>query len=152
MKKILKYLFWVLFVLGIVVIYNKVLNEPSKIRTRRPVDIGLRTYIAFYNIDNEARITVNDSLIFNSGMINDNPSLVLDIDIEEYLKSGNNVVRIEVHNDECNNCHHNPWGVRYEFIEGYEIVDYVNESSLDESSSGGLKFEKIYEVFYNPEQ
>ena len=152
MKKILKYSLGILFVIGIIVIYNIILDEPTKKRTPRPVDIGLGTYIAFYNIDNEAKVTVNDSLVFMSGMINNNPSLVLDIGLEEYLKSGNNSVRVELYNDECNNCHHNPWEVRYEFIENNEVVDYVNESSSDESTSGGLKFEKVYEITYSPEE
>ena len=150
MKKILKYTFGIVIAIGVIVIYKNILEEPTKKRTPRPVDIGLGTYIAFYNIDNEAKVMVNDSLIFNSGMINNNPSLVLDIGLEEYLKSGNNIVRVEIYNDDCSTCHHNPWEVRYEFIENYQVIDYVNDGSFEESTSGGLKFEKVYEIFHTP--
>jgi hypothetical protein len=69
--------------------------------------------------------------------------------LEPLLKEGENLVKVELRNRDCDQCPATPWAIRYELIQDYEIVDYVEESSFDERDTGGVKFEKTYEIFQN---
>jgi hypothetical protein len=148
--KVFKYLFWLLLVGGVILMYSYMLNQPigsKEFHQFRKVSSG--KYISFYNIDNEARVLVNDSIIFDSGIIDDNPHLDLNVELEPLLKEGENLVKVELRNRDCDQCPATPWAIRYELIQDYEIVDYVEESSFDERDTGGVKFEKTYEIFQN---
>jgi hypothetical protein len=148
--KVFKYLFWLLLVGGVILMYSYILNQPigsKEFHQFRKLSSG--KYISFYNIDNEAKVLVNDSIIFDSGIIDDNPQLNLNVELEPLLKEGKNFVRVELRNSDCAECPTTPWGIRYELIQDYEIVDYVEESSFDVRDTGGVKFEKTYEIFQN---
>lgn len=145
----LKYLFWCLLVGGIISIYYFTFNQPiSSKESNEFRKIKSGKYISFYNIDNEAKVLVNDSVIFDSGIIDDNPHLHLDVELNPFLKEGRNTVKVELMNSDCSTCPATPWGIRYELVQEYEILDFVEESSIDERDSGGVKFEKTYRIFH----
>lgn len=147
--KIIKYVFCFFLIISVFFGYYYILNQPissKEFNDFRKLRSG--KYISFYNIDNEAKVLVNDSVIFDSGIIDDNPHLDLNVEIEPFLKVGKNTVKVELRNSDCSTCPTTPWGIRYELVQEYEIVDFVEESSIDERDTGGVKFEKSYEIFH----
>ena len=146
-----KYIIWAIVIGTIVGVYYHVLTEPASQKESYLLQkIHSGKYIAFYNIDNEARVLVNDSLIFDSGIINNNPVLDLEVGLLESLRKGKNLVKVELRNRDCDSCEPTPWGIRYELIEDGEVVDFVHQNSTNEDLGGGLKFEKIHEIFHTP--
>ena len=92
--------------------------------------------IVFNVIDNQALIYVNDELIFDSGVMA-KFDLQLDVDLNKYLSKKNNVVKIVLNNELCDDCMSNPWSISYEIYENGEMVDYIYESGEIGKGLGG---------------
>lgn len=106
-----------------------------------------RNSILFSRIDNQVKIFIDDKLIYDSGIIDGDPDLNIEVDLNPHLKSGDNFVVLEVLNAECKECITNQWAVRYEVFQNNESVDYVYESDEDKDLGYNVKFTMDYEFF-----
>ena len=102
--------------------------------------------IIFYRIDNSVEILVNDSIVYESGIIHNNPSLgdTYKIPLGIYLTDAQDEVIIRVNNgvppnEEQNDTH---WEIKYSIFNGDERIDYFWDYSDDNEI--GLVFEERY--------
>lgn len=108
---------------------------------------GASDYIlAFNKVDNKVDVFINDSLIYTSGFIGYSPELDLQVDFGQFIKNGNEVLRIELYNGyEPYDDQIDPlWEVRYDLIIEGEIVDFIHEYGDDNGI--GKVFETQYKI------
>ncbi|UXX78700.1 hypothetical protein N7E81_15175 [Reichenbachiella carrageenanivorans] len=81
--------------------------------------------IFFYEIDDKAKIIIDDKLVYESEEVGYLGGVKIEVDITKYVVTGDEDITIEVVNTNCPDCTGgNPWGVSYEIIDGDEVMDY----------------------------
>ena len=102
--------------------------------------------IHFSKIDNQATIYVNDSLTYNSGVIDGNPNLNIIVSLNKFLNPGLNLVRVELENGsgEVFESFDEKWEIYYELFEDEFPIDYVAEK--DDNGKQGLVFSMTHEI------
>ncbi|MEP0984695.1 hypothetical protein [Ekhidna sp.] len=103
-------------------------------------------FIAITEVDNSVSVFVEDSLIFTSGTIHSSPEVDYQIDLTEFVKRGDEKIRVELYNGvEPYNPQNDPkWEVRYDLIIDGEIVDFVHE--FGEDGAIGKVYENVYKL------
>lgn len=104
-------------------------------------------FIQFHKIDNQAKIYVQDSLIFESELIDGNPTLNLKVQLDKYLKKGDNRIRVELYNGSGDGFFEfdEHWEIYYEIFENDIPIDYLNEKSSN--GKNGLVLTMNHEIF-----
>lgn len=102
--------------------------------------------IDFSLIDNQVKIFVDDSLIFDSEFIhNDDVFIDVTVDIGKHCPNGNETLKINAFNGKEPFIDFDQyWGIRYELVLGGEVVDFVFEHNDD--GQLGQVFEKEYSL------
>lgn len=112
-----------------------------------PDEMG--SYIYLRDVDNQAKIYVNDSLIFTSKMGKKGDYKEERVDLNPSLHSGKNEVRVDLINGDPNAMGFDKnWSLYYELFRDMEPVDYVNEQS--ESGGTGVVFSKTHTIEIQP--
>lgn len=102
----------------------------------------------FDKIDNKVEILVNDSIVYTSGTIDNNPNLEGDYEIYlgNFLTKAEDIVLIRVYNghEPYENEKDEHWEIKYVLNEGSAEYDYVWEYGDDNAI--GLVFEEEYKL------
>lgn len=102
----------------------------------------------FDKIDNKVEILVNDSIVYTSGTIDNNPNLGKDFQIYlgNYLTEDEDRVVLRVYNghEPYENEEDQHWEIKYVLNQGSEEYDYVWEYADDNTI--GLVFEEEYKL------
>ncbi|MEP4532917.1 MAG: hypothetical protein ABJ004_07520 [Cyclobacteriaceae bacterium] len=87
--------------------------------------------ILFSRIDNQAKVYIQDSLIFASKIYDGNPELNLRLDLSPYLKKGSNQVRVELINGSGAGLMEKDdhWEIYYEIFENADPIDFLTQQS-----------------------
>jgi len=106
-----------------------------------------RRYIRFYKIDNKINVYVNDSLIYESKTFDGNPDLKIDVDLEDHLVKGANLVKVELYNGYEDNDYKKDrfWEIRYEMFNNEESIDYMHQFSSN--GAAGLAFDYSHQLY-----
>ena len=74
---------------------------------------------------------MNDSLVYESEIVDGSPDLDVKVKLDKYLKKGLNNLRIELYNGSAFNrvMTDTNWEIRYEIFNGKESVDYIHQTS-----------------------
>ncbi len=104
--------------------------------------------LTFEKIDNRVEVLVEDSLIYNSGLIEGNPELTFKVDVTKHLVKGLNKLTIRVFNGseylpDQDDSH---WEIRYEINQNGKLFDYIWDDG-DEKVIG-----KVFEMTHYLEQ
>lgn len=102
--------------------------------------------ILFSKIDNQAKVYIEDSLIFESKVYEGNPELKLRFSLTDYLKPGFNTLRVELFNgsETATLKPDKGWQIYYEIFENEFPIDYVAEK--DDNGKQGLVFSMTHEI------
>ena len=100
--------------------------------------------LIFNKIDNTVNIFINDSMIFTSGLISDNPELDLRVDLTPFIIEGSEKLRIELYNgQEPYDDQIDPyWEVRYDLILSDELADF--DHAFEKNNAIGLVYTNEY--------
>ncbi len=100
----------------------------------------------FSKIDNMVQITVNDDLVYTSGVVDHNPDLdgAYSVYISKYLTSGEDKVIIRLFNgyEPYNTQDDKHWELEYQLLKDGKEYEYVWEYADDNKL--GLVFEETY--------
>lgn len=92
--------------------------------------------IVFFKIDNQAQILVNGEVVYDSGFIDEDPELNIEVDLNDFLVGDENNVVIRLLNGKCPYCLSNPWAINFEIYIDGESVDYIYESGEGKTEGG----------------
>ena len=100
-------------------------------------------FILFSKIDNQAKVYVNDSLVFESEIVDGSPDLDVKVKLDKYLKKGLNTLKIELYNGSAFNqiMTDTNWEIRYEIFKGKESIDYMHQASAKGKEGFVIDFE-----------
>ncbi len=100
-------------------------------------------FILFTKIDNQAKVYVNDSLVYESEVVDGNPDLNVKVTLDKYLKKGLNNLKIELYNGSAFNqvMTDTNWEIRYEIFNGKESVDYMHQTSANGKNGFAIDFQ-----------
>ncbi len=103
--------------------------------------------ISFYKIDNRVKVFLAEELVYDSDLIDGNPELNIDVNIEKYLKKGLNSIKVELYNGSDMNdfIADTNWEIRYEIFNNGESIDYLHQ--LSKKGTEGLVFEYKHDIF-----
>jgi len=103
--------------------------------------------ISFYKIDNRVKVYVAEKLAYDSNLIDGNPDLATEINIERHLKKGLNSIKVELYNGSDMNdfIADTSWEIRYEIFNNGESIDYMHQVS--KKGTEGLVFEYKHDIF-----
>ncbi|MEQ8882298.1 MAG: hypothetical protein RLO17_04395 [Cyclobacteriaceae bacterium] len=105
-------------------------------------------YVLFRKIDNRVNIYMEDSLIYQSKLIDGNPEdLNLKVDISEHLRQGPNKLRVELINGSGEGFFEKDsyWEIFYEIFKNEDPIDYMSEKSSNGTT--GLVFSFTHEIY-----
>ncbi|XOV93979.1 MAG: hypothetical protein ACFHWX_04575 [Bacteroidota bacterium] len=104
-------------------------------------------YILFRKIDNQVKVYLEDSLIYQSKLVDGNPELKLRVDLNEYLKPGQNKIKVELINGSGLGFFEmdNNWEIFYEIFNNNDPIDYMSEES--HNGTTGVVFSWTHEIF-----
>lgn len=104
-------------------------------------------FILFSKIDNQAKVYVNDSLVYESEIIDGNPDLNIKVKLDKYLKKGLNKLKIEIYNGSAFNqvMTDTNWEIRYEVFKGKESLDYMHQTS--DNGKKGLAVDFKHDIY-----
>ena len=103
--------------------------------------------IEFEKIDNRAEVYLGDSLIYNSGIVRQNPDMLIRINIESNLiKKGNKNLTVKLINglDGAKQGDDIHWEIKYFLLKGDEVVDFIWFDGDD--GQVGVVFEETYNL------
>lgn len=95
--------------------------------------------IVFYNIDDFAKLIVNDLVIYQNKSNENAPDIYKEINLDPYLNKGENKVIIKLNNQPCDDCPYNPWSLGFEIHKNGEYHDDYFKESNGEDEIGGEK-------------
>lgn len=103
-------------------------------------------FIIFSKIDNQVKVYVQDSLVFQSELVDGNPKMELKVNLNNYLKKGINDVRVELYNGSGEGFIESDthWEIYYEIFKDDDPIDYMSEKS--ENGKEGLVFSMTHEI------
>lgn len=112
-------------------------------------DTSSETYytLEFEKIDNRVEVYIGDSLIYNSGIVRQNPDMLIKINIESTrLKDENRKLTVKLINglDGARNGDDIHWEIKYFLLKGDEVLDFI----WDDADDGrvGVVFEETYNL------
>lgn len=143
-KKITPSLFVLLFLLTSCVPNPKKLDNNDNEHKEKPVKKGYS--MIFYRLDNYALVYVNDKLIFDTQKKDAKHEGDLLIDLNEYISSNNDQIKVEGYNAECEGCQNNNYEFVYEIFKDGEGIEYVSEYSNNKHSALGLSMTKHHSL------
>jgi hypothetical protein len=108
---------------------------------------GEKFHINLYQADNQVLVYVNDSLIYDTGTIDRNPTLDIQIELNDFLTKQENVMVIQLMNSPCpGDCEGNFWEIDYEIYLENDLIEELSRSSQGGIAKGGLVVEQKYKV------
>lgn len=135
--------------LGIILIFFTYCSS-KKTKDTRPEDIerseaisGLKNGLFFHVIDDIVKVYVNDKLVYESDRLNGREGLDLVVDLQEYITSPSDVVKLKLLNQDCPGCDYNWQILIYELYKNGEPEDYIHESK-----SAMDTFGEVWEIEY----
>ena len=113
---------------------------------QKPDLINTAHMLIFNKIDNKVNVSINDSLIFTSGLISDNPELDIRVDLTPFIKDGSETLRIDLYNGQAPYVDQlDPyWEVRYDLILNQEIADF--DHAFEKNNAVGLVYTNEYQI------
>ncbi|MFT4737622.1 MAG: hypothetical protein ACI8QD_000744 [Cyclobacteriaceae bacterium] len=99
------------------------------IQPEYPYELSLN----FEKIDNQVNILVDDTLVYTSGVIDDNPELELSVDLKQYISANSKAFTIQLINGDPENPYMEDlhWEIRFEVMKDNQPVDFVWEFADD---------------------
>jgi len=103
--------------------------------------------ISFYKIDNRVKVFLAEELLYDSDLVDGNPELHIEVNIEKYLKKGLNSIKVKLYNGSDMNdfIADTNWEIRYEIFNNGESIDYLHQ--LSKNGTEGLVFEYKHDIF-----
>lgn len=99
---------------------------------------GLNNGLFFRRIDNIVRVFVNDKMVFESEDFGGRENVKITFDLDPFISSDNDVLRLELHNGECGDCDTNWQILLYELFKNGEMVDYYHENRASMDKIGNV--------------
>ena len=99
------------------------------IQPEYPYELSLN----FEKIDNQVNILIDDTLVYTSGVIDDNPELELSVDLKQFIDSNSKAFTIQLINGDPENPYVEDlhWEIRFEVMKDDQPVDFVWEFADD---------------------
>ncbi|MCV9387247.1 hypothetical protein [Reichenbachiella ulvae] len=99
-----------------------------------------RKVIFFHEIDDQARVYVDDELIYESDVVGYLGGVSIKVDITKHITTGDETVTIKLINIQCSDCSGgNPWSIIYELLDDEESIDYQVSDGI-----GGAGSKPVY--------
>lgn len=106
--------------------------------------IGTYKYaLLFGTIDSSAKVYVNEVEIPNLDLANKKNEST-QVGLDNYLKAGENTVKVELYNGTNNLAFDKKWEIYYELYRGKEPIDFAHEKSAN--GEQGLVFEMTHKI------
>ena len=103
--------------------------------------------IIFYKLDDYARIYINNDLVYDtSETVGLAPKNELLVDLNPFLSTGQQDIKVELYNGQCTDCNSNRWVFIYELYQDSESLEFVSEDSNDKSDTIGLKLTQSHSI------
>ncbi len=100
--------------------------------------------LRFFRIDNQAQVVINNSVVWDSGVIHQNPALNKVVSLDKWIPASGKVnVIVRLHNASGSPQSHNPWEIHYQLEKDGEAFGFVHEKS-NGNSSEGWQFERTH--------
>lgn len=119
-------------------------DDAANQQTSSQIDEGL--YLHLHRVDNQAKVYVNDSLIYTSVITAGDPVVDVKVNLDKYITQKNNTIKVDLINGlvEGKIGHDSHWQIYYELFKDGEPIDFA----LEESRSGepGLMFSMTHEI------
>jgi len=96
---------------------------------RKEARNNLKNGIVFHRIDDKASVYINNKLVYESDWLADQEDINIVLDLEKYLKSPEDVIRIVLTNKECKDCDSNWIVFIYELFKNGEAEDFIHEDA-----------------------
>lgn len=126
-----------------VTLISSCVPNPKNIRSAKSkssVSAAEKGYsIVFYNLDNYAKIYIDDELVINTQELTTKTDTEVLVDLSEHINKNSKIIKVEGYNDDCNSCSFNPFEVIYEIFKDGEGIEYVSEDSNRKHAKDGLQ-------------
>ena len=135
--------FFYLLLLFLVACTSNKSKEDKALLAKNEAIKDLKNGLFFYVIDNEVIVSVNNKQVYRSEDHVGKVDLNLVLDLDEYISSPTDRIKLELINKDCAGCESNWQILIYELIKDGEAHDYIHESR-----SSPDKFGKVWEIEY----
>jgi len=125
---------YILYLLFSIVLFAQCSNSKSKAekeaeRLKDEEISNLKNGLIFHEVDDKAIVYVNNKLVYESDWLAGQADLNIVVDLNPYIKSPRDVVRVVLVNKECKDCDANWIVFIYELYKNGEPEDFVHEDA-----------------------